>query len=166
MSVRASSRFQIRIRAADHIMANIPPSASQQTCRAKYCKSSSTSSCTLPALSGKDDRTDPLKHTRLETASRNTRAFKTNEPQAAQPTRKLKHQLPGCRSPEAIPPFPDPREDLKSRSLKGGSHKVPLVVSSGIYFVDPPAGGLGSEFGRPPRPSSRQPVKPYYISFL
>ena len=25
-------------------------------------------------------------------------------------------------------PYPDPREDLKSRSLNGGSFKVPLVV--------------------------------------
>ena len=25
-------------------------------------------------------------------------------------------------------PFPDPREDPKSRSLNGGSYKVPLVV--------------------------------------
>ena len=41
--------------------------------------------------------------------------------------------------------FPGPREDPKSRSLKGVPIKYPLVArvpNWGIYFLDPP-GGLG-----------------------
>ena len=41
---------------------------------------------------------------------------------------------------------PDPQEDPKSRSLNGGSYKVPLVArvpNYGIYFLDF-SGGLGS----------------------
>ena len=41
--------------------------------------------------------------------------------------------------------FPDPREDPKSRSLNGGSFKVPFSSqgpNQGIYFLDP-LGGLG-----------------------
>ena len=30
--------------------------------------------------------------------------------------------------PSTLNPYPDPREDPKSRSLNGGSYKVPLVV--------------------------------------
>ena len=41
--------------------------------------------------------------------------------------------------------YPEPREDLESRSLKGVPIKYPLVVrvpNKGFYFLDPP-GGLG-----------------------
>ena len=54
---------------------------------------------------------------------------------------KPKNSLANC--PDSL--FPDPREDLESRSLKGVPIKYPLVVrvpNSRIYFLDPP-GGLG-----------------------
>ena len=45
--------------------------------------------------------------------------------------------------------YPDPREDPKSRSLKGVPIKDPLVGTVpnwGIYFLDPPGGGESIEF--------------------